>query len=92
MKQIVDNKDIALVCGVLLNGEYKSVIKYVSPKLVIKATWHRKPSKRDRGNTILVTVGQPNYLERKFIKLCKKTEVTFPIHKVQLKYYPKKKK
>lgn len=91
MKDPIDKKHIALVCDILLNGEYRSAIKYVSPRLVVKATWQQKPTKRDRGNTILVTIGQPNYLERKFIKLCQKANVPFPVRNVQLKYYPKKK-
>jgi len=92
MKQIVDNKDIALVCDTLLTGDYKSVIKYVFPTLVVKATWKNNPSKQNRQESIVLTVGQPNYLERIFIKQCKKAEVPFQIRKVQLKYYPKKKK
>ena len=92
MKQEVDKKYITLVCDVLLNGDYKSVIKYVTPKFVVKATWHQKPNNKNRSESILVTVGQPNYLERKFIKLCEKAGEPFPVKKVQLKYYPKKKK
>jgi len=41
---------------------------------------------------MVLTIGRPNYAEREFIKLCKKAGEPFPVKKMQLKFYPKKKK
>lgn len=73
--------------------EAKSAIRYLSPKLVVKATHKNRPAiRRDERNHIefIVTIGKPNYAERKFIKLCQKAGEPFPVAKTQLKFYPKK--
>lgn len=69
--------------------------KYLSPHRVIRATrklLHGKvPSPRSRGNTtIVLTMGRPNFAERRFIADCKKAGMYFPIRDVQLKYPPKR--
>jgi hypothetical protein len=61
---------------------------YISPRFVAKATRQRKPDRRDTRETFLVTVGAPNYYERRFIKACQKAGEPFPVRKVQLKFYP----
>lgn len=66
----------------------RSAVKYVSEKEVVKATRRGRPSKRAYQTQILLTIGRPNYAERKFIKLCKKAGEPFPVKKVQLKPYP----
>jgi len=60
------------------SGAYRAT-GYLSPKLTIKATFVNKES-------VLITVGRPNYAERKFIKLAKKAGEKFPIRKIQLKW------
>ena len=67
--------------------ECRKATVYVSPDFVAKATRQWKPSKRSKGETFLVTFGKPNYEERRFIKLCQKAGVDFPVRKVQLKWY-----
>jgi diaminopimelate epimerase len=69
----------------------RSAVKYVSEKEVVKATRRGKPSKRACQTQVLLTIGRPNYAERKFIKLCQKAGEPFPVKKVQLKLYPAKK-
>lgn len=69
----------------------RSAVKYISDKEVVKATRISKPDKRDVQTHILLTIGRPNYAERKFVKLCKKAGEPFPVKKVQLKLYPVKK-
>ena len=69
----------------------RKATKYVLPNLTIKATRQKKPDGRDRQETFIVTIGKPNYLERKFIKACIKAKEPFPIKKIQLKFWPKKK-
>lgn len=66
---------------------------YISPKKVVKATRKRYNGKFSRyGIDIVLTIGRPNFMEKKFIKSCQKADVKFPISKVQIRPLPKKKK
>ena len=80
------------VINALLYEDAWSAKKYVSEKLVISATRNRYGksgwTKRDSRADIAVKIGAPNYLERRFIKLCKKTGESFPVKRVQLKMRP----
>lgn len=80
----------------LLVTDSRSAVKYVSEKLVVKAT--RRMSRKRRGpflgdnhETLLVTFGRPNYRERLFVKKCKKAGAAFPVKKVQLRGWPNRK-
>lgn len=73
----------------LVNPEVRKATAYLSDKLVVKMTRQRRFKARDRSHTLVLTYGKPNYLEREFIKQCKKAGVPFPIRKVQLKMWPK---
>lgn len=64
---------------------------YVSDELTIKATAQRRMDKRDQSATVLVTVGRPNFVERRFIRLCKKAGCAFPLRQIQHKFWPAKK-
>jgi len=67
------------------DGTHKAT-KYLSDKLVVKATRTRFKSRVAKGLTqIHVTIGKPNFLEREFIKKARKAGVSFPIRQVQLK-------
>lgn len=66
----------------------KRATVYLDPKLVVKATRQRKYDAREKAKTILVTIGRPNYLERKFVAQCKKAGMAFPLKQVQLKAWP----
>lgn len=46
----------------------KRVTTYISPKLTVKVTHQRKPRANARQITFLVSVGAPNFLERRVIK------------------------
>jgi len=70
----------------------RQAVKYLSPKLIVKATRRRKPDRREQSQTILLTYGKPNYAEREFIELCQKAGEPFPVKKIQVKWYSKKKK
>lgn len=61
-----------------------------SPKLVIRVSRRLKYYKRNRTNEFVVTIGAPNYLAVKFIKLCKKAGEPFPVKQIQYELYPKK--
>ena len=63
--------------------------KYLSPTLVVKATRRRfggKLLRRQRQETLLVTIGQPNWKERQFIKQCVKAKEPFPVKRIQVRH------
>lgn len=74
-----------------------SATKYISPKLIVRLVRKRIDGKidnssRDSSPNFILTVGRPNYLERDFIKSCKKANEPFPIKKIKLKFQKAKKK
>lgn len=91
MKASVDEKLFSKVCSALINSDARSAIKYVAYNIVVRATWHNKPSGRHTRETMVVSYGAPNYRERKFIKACKKANEPFPISRIQFRFWPKKK-
>ena len=70
----------------------RHAIKYLTPTLVVKATamhqWGRIPKRGRRAysQTIIVTIGRPNYRERRYVRALKRAGVQFPCRKVQLRY------
>lgn len=62
---------------------------FLSPKSTVKITRQRR-DKRANHHTFLITIGAPNWHERQRIKTFKKAGEPFPIKKVQLTHYPKK--
>ena len=74
---------IGRVVATCLKVQARKAIFYVSPKLTIKAT--RRLTGRNRAE-LIVTIGRPNYEERKFIKLCAKAKEQFPVKKIQFKW------
>lgn len=68
----------------LLSGKRRAT-QYLSPSLVIKAARRHKPRRNERTVEIVLTVGKPNYAEREFIKLAKKSGELFPVKRVQFK-------
>jgi hypothetical protein len=70
------------------NTVYKAT-KYIDERMTLKATRKRfggKIPKNERRIEILFTIGTPNYEERQFIKLLKKSGEPFPVKNVQLKH------
>lgn len=65
----------------------RKATKYLSRSEVVKATRIHKPDKRDRSTSILFTIGKPNYREREFIKSCLEAGESFPVKKLQLRWY-----
>lgn len=78
------------VGDVLTSPNCRRATAYISPKLTIKATAQRRPDGRDKSATCLVTVGTPNFVERRFIKVCQKAGMAFPLNQIQWKFWPKK--
>ena len=81
--------NVGQVVGALIKtGAYRAT-KYVSERRVIIATRGFKPDKRNRLETFTVTLGVPNWEERKFIKDCKRAGEPLPVRKIQLKFRSK---
>lgn len=63
---------------IMRHRDFKTVTVFCSPlknvKKRVRASWQHKRNKYDTGNTILVTIGKPNYKEREFLKQCKKAK------------------
>jgi hypothetical protein len=87
-----DREVESVVSAVTVGGAYRAT-KYVSPKLIVRATRrygkHRKPNlgtvNRSCELDIVLTIGRPNYAERQFIKACRKAKEPFPVRKVQVR-------
>lgn len=75
---------------VVTGNNIRRATAYISPKLTMKATAQRRQDKRDKFATVLVTVGTPNFIERRFIRACQKSGVVFPVTGIQWKLWPKK--
>ncbi len=76
------------VCKDLLEADARMAVKYISDRLIVRATRTLFRGKIDkRGNfQITVTIGRPNYREREFIKLLKKAGEPFPVRNTILKF------
>lgn len=89
-----NRKDILAVIEKLLATKSHRAVRYLSGKQVIRAT---RPLVRGRlprasaNTTVLLTLGKPNYLERRFIAKQKKLGLELPVE-VQLAQLPKKRK
>lgn len=83
-----ETKRIQKVVGELviacMNIGIKKAIKYIAKDIVAKATY-RGPRIKAYQHTVLLTLGKPNYAERKFIKDLVKAGESFPVKKIQLK-------
>lgn len=76
----------------LLRSGARSATVYLSTEDRVTATHVHKQDRRSRSTTISVTFGKLNYAGRKFVKSCKRSGEPFPVRRVQLKFWPKKRK
>ena len=84
------NPHFRVIDTLLHSLDRRRVIYFVSPRQVVKATRQRKYVRRDLSETILLTFGKPNYAERRHIKLLKHTREPFPVKKMRVEPWPKK--
>lgn len=84
---------ITSVVEAVLRTDAIRATKYLAPNQVVRATKRTfKFTKGPRENVeVLLTLGRPNYVEREFVKDCKKAGEPFPVKKVQLKFKTPKK-
>lgn len=78
----------AYVLSMRVSG-VKKATAYLSKDLVVKITTNGKGDRRQRNVYTHLTVGRPNYAEKKFIELCRKAKVKLPLRRVQLKHHKK---
>ena len=85
--------DLSIIKAVqaVLSSNARQAVVYESPTLIVKATRQFRADKRNIRETILLTVGRPAFRQAQFVKACKKAGEPFPVKKVQLRYWPKKK-
>ena len=64
----------------------KRATKFLTPTQIVRTT------RRHKGvNEFVLKIGSPNYLDRDFIKACRKAGEPFPVKRVQIQMYPIKK-
>lgn len=71
-------------------ADFKTATAYLAPDLTARLTLVGKRRRGDKRVIFTLAVGRPNYLERKFIRACKKAGEKFPVKKVQLRAPAKK--
>lgn len=86
----IENAVAKVLKPVRMWSDVRGAEKYLAPDLVVKATAQRRKDSRARGRTFIVTIGKPNYRERAFIKKCKAAGEPFPVKKIMLRLWPKK--
>lgn len=81
---MITPQTVGLVAQLALGPDVYRATKFLGPDLVVRATRPHKYDRRNRSNTVVVTVGKPNYREREFIKACRKAGEPLPVKKIQL--------
>ena len=84
------------VLGELLSAmadrEVRTATAYRSPTFTMRLSRVHRATGRSRSRTFCLTTGQPNFEARIFIKKAIKAHEPFPVKKIQLKFWPKKRK
>jgi len=78
--------------GLLRTDSWKAT-KYLSPRLVIRATRIRTRGRfRDLDNDtrVVLSIGRPNYLEREFIIRAAYVGKAFPVKRLQFRALPRR--
>lgn len=84
---LIERKSGECINEVLHVNGLRKATAFLSENYVIKATRQRAHDRRSKSDTILVTAGAPNFLERRYIKLCKKVGMAFPLRKIRMEWY-----
>ena len=84
---------VSQVIETLLRLNAVKAVKYLAPNHIVRATRKTFRGKIYQGNIeIILTIGHPNYIERDFVRDCKKAGEPFPVKKIQFKLQTSKKK
>lgn len=82
----------SVVLALLECPDLKKATKFLDEKTCITATRPSRDLKTDRSRSYVLTIGRPNYANRAFIRAAKKAGEPFPVRKLLLKWFPKKRK
>ena len=87
----VTRKSIAQAVETILEEpNVRQATVYFDERTIVRTTARARPDRRSKSTVILLTVGAPNFVERRFIRLCRQAGEPLPVRKVQLKFWPKK--
>ena len=86
----VSSSSIARVVESCLLIGVRQATFYYHPKEIVRATRRFQPRRQDRTVEVVLTIGQPNSRERRFIALRKKAGEPFPVRKLQLEWFKKR--
>lgn len=75
-----------LISEIATRPEIKKATKFLSPKLVIKATRRNKYDGREKSEVLIVTLGAPNFREKRYIETLKEAKVPFPVRRIRIKW------
>ena len=78
---------IGRVCAVILGTDARRATVYVAPDYTVKITARHKPRRHEKRREFVLTIGRPNFAERKFIRACIKVGESFPVKRVQVKFF-----
>lgn len=84
---------VGKVLEALIENKARTAVAYLSEKFVVRMTrklYDGKIDAREASTEISLTIGKPNYEQREFIRLCKKSGEPLPVKKIQLKFPVKK--
>jgi hypothetical protein len=90
--RMTDMKVPVIVDAMMQDLSLFRVTHYIDKSVVVKLTRRIKARKNSTRQEFVLTIGAPNYLERKFIVACIKAKEPFPIKNLQLQHWPKKRK
>ncbi len=76
---------VGRVVNALIDQDAKKVTAFLGPLLTVKASRRGKLDRRARTLDLVVTIGTPNYAERRFIRDCQRAGEPFPVKRLQIK-------
>jgi hypothetical protein len=79
MNASIGSNDVTRVVEAVVNCGTRKATYFISPKLVVKASAMHKQDRRNSRETVVLTIGKPNYEERAFVAKCKKNGTKLPL-------------
>jgi hypothetical protein len=76
---------VVSVVETVLRVYCRKAVKYLDDHTIVRATRRGAFRKNARTTELVLTVGKPNYSERRYIRLLKAAGQSFPVNKIQLR-------
>ena len=86
----ITRNSITKAVEAVLELNCKRATVYLDEKTVVACTARHPHDDRCRSHAYVLKIGKPNFVERRFIRLCKEAGEPLPVRKVQIKWWPKK--